>query len=614
MDSRKEMKRRAKHSLKRHFALYLALCLIAVLLGTEFSGSLEFSRTSSEEQASGSVTASRGLSDVIDAVMEGKWKKARNYSEKIRQELTEKSEEGNPVFGRSRGVFAEIINSVSSGAFLLVLLSGMNALFGSPDVTIRILLLLCLAAAVLLWMFLVVPYAVISRRFFLEGRVYQKLPAQRFLFLSRTGTWTNTVRVLIRKKIFLLLWSLTLVGGIIKRYSYFPVPYILAENPGIKAKDALALSRKMMKGHKWQCFLLEMSLLPWKIPDLLTAGLSAVLFTNSYRSAVFYEYYVALRRESLVKKIPGAELLNDYYLYETADDRLLLPLYRDVLAAVRENENFVDERHGFSRFLADTFGIILVRTEAIRKYEQYQSRKIQLLSYQHALEKKAYPLRLSSFYTKEKPLSQKPLYYLRCYTVWSLVFIYFVMAFAGWLWEVCLTLLSTGTLVNRGVLHGPWLPIYGTGSILILTLLNKLRKKPILEFCSTILLCGILEYFISAYLETAYQGQRWWDYTGYFLNIHGRICAEGLLLFGVGGLAVVYLAAPLLDSLVQKIRPGILIPLCIALLAIFCADQAYSARHPNASEERAAGQTTYFNLSLLPGKTPENIHVPWYPH
>ena len=46
--------------------------------------------------------------------------------------------------------------------------------------------------------------------------------------------------------------------------------------------------------------------------------------------------------------------------------------------------------------------------------------------------------------------------------------------------------------------------------------------------------------------------KKWWDYTGYFLNLHGRICAEGLLVFGVGGMAFVYVIAPLIDNWVKE--------------------------------------------------------------
>ena len=50
------------------------------------------------------------------------------------------------------------------------------------------------------------------------------------------------------------LWSLTIVGGIIKHYSYILVPYIAAENSDVKAREAITLSRKMMHGHKMGVF------------------------------------------------------------------------------------------------------------------------------------------------------------------------------------------------------------------------------------------------------------------------------------------------------------------------------------------------------------------------
>lgn len=142
-------------------------------------------------------------------------------------------------------------------------------------------------------------------------------------------------------------------------------------------------------------------------------------------------------------------------------------------------------------------------------------------------------------------------------------------------------MISDGSFVNRGFLHGPWLPIYGSGSVLILTLLNKLRKKPLLEFLAIILLCGCIEYYVSWFLEQLYDGMRWWDYSDYFLNLNGRICIEGLLAFGLGGMVIVYVYAPLLDCLFRRIPKKILVPACMVLILIFCADLIYSGRSPN---------------------------------
>ena len=164
-----------------------------------------------------------------------------------------------------------------------------------------------------------------------------------------------------------------------------------------------------------------------------------------------------------------------------------------------------------------------------------------------------------------------------------------------------LHLLQTGEFANRGVLHGPWLPIYGGGMLLILVVLYRFRSNALTQFWLIVVLCGIVEYMTSWILELLHDGQRWWDYTGYYLNLNGRICAEGLLVFGIGGMVVVYAVAPLIDDILEQIKQRILWPICIALLALFAADVVYSAFVPNAGKgvteaEMKQGDGSSFHL------------------
>ena len=89
------------------------------------------------------------------------------------------------------------------------------------------------------------------------------------------------------------------MGGVIKAYSYMLVPYIVAENPGIGHKEAINLSRKMMKGNKWRAFVLDLSFLGWKILSLLSFGLIGIFFTNAYTTAAKAELYLAIREKEL---------------------------------------------------------------------------------------------------------------------------------------------------------------------------------------------------------------------------------------------------------------------------------------------------------------------------
>lgn len=158
---------------------------------------------------------------------------------------------------------------------------------------------------------------------------------------------------------------------------------------------------------------------------------------------------------------------------------------------------------------------------------------------------------------------------------------FFVMSLVGWLWEVGIHLLGGGGFVNRGMLHGPWLPIYGLGSVMILALPRGLQKKPLLEFLVIVVLCGCMEYFASWLLEQLCDGRKWWDYSDYFLNLNGRICVEGLLAFGLGGMAMVYIFAPFLDRVFRCIPRRGMIAVCAVLVALFCIDLACSVREPN---------------------------------
>ena len=162
------------------------------------------------------------------------------------------------------------------------------------------------------------------------------------------------------------------------------------------------------------------------------------------------------------------------------------------------------------------------------------------------------------------------------YSPLTLAVLFFVFAFVGWCLEVSLFLLKTHVFVNRGTLNGPWLPIYGIGCVLILVLFTKtvLRKyitDPVLVFIQIMIICGILEYFSSWFLEVT-TGLKYWDYAGHLLSINGRICLENLCEFGLGGLLCFYLCAPKLNGMIAKVNKKALAAVVSVLLVLFIVD------------------------------------------
>ena len=583
METRKELKRKARKNLKKHYPIFMVVCVIAAFIGAEFIGSLNISEVKTFPETV--ITGPEKVDKAVEAALNGKTSESKKATKELKEEIIrEDQKDQTKVLGRSRGVFAMVVNAFSTGSIYVTFITGMNSIIGHPNITSIILIAVSLLLSFLLWFFLTNMYQVISRRIFLEGRIYQKVPMQRFLFLLRIKRWNKTAWTMFVTSAFYSLWCLTIVGIAVKRYSYILVPYIVAENPNIKTLDAINLSRRMMDGHKWECFKLELSYLGWMILGTCTLGISEILYSNPYKIATMTEYFVNVRKIAKQNKIKGIEKLNDDYLYEKPPKEKVEEEYSDVIEVLKKSQAPKEKTKGIKKVVAEFLGISLSDTKEAEVIEKEERKAQRLEIYKNVVRGKEYPMRLFSISEKHQRQKMDTINYMRRYSIWSLIALFFIFSVIGWIWEVVLHIIVDGEFVKRGVLHGPWLPIYGYGGILILTVLNKFREKPLLQFLTIIILCGTIEYFTSVYLETIYNGQRWWDYSGYFLNVQGRICAEGLLAFGLGGIIIVYIGAPLLDNIIQKINHKKLIIVCCILLSLFVLDNLYSRKAPNTGE------------------------------
>ncbi len=595
MRTRKEMKADAGKVLKRHYGLFLLLCMVASLLGGEIALTGNIWKDGvGQGGAFAPVSFSQGmvvnLVDFTADIARGEQKRREQEIHEAEERYVEESERNkDAILGRSRGVFALVVNKLTSGAYFMTLLMGIRSLVGTDSGAIVVMLLGAMLLLLFVEIFLTGVYKTVVLRMFLEGRCYEKVSVQRAWFLLRVKKWCHVGVVQLVTNLFAFLWGLTIVGGIIKHYSYYLVPCILAENPAVGTMEAITLSRKMMKGHKWECFVLELSFLGWELLGILTIGLSDIFFTAPYKVAVMGEYYAELRRLCQEKGLDNGKLLNDRYLFERAGAEMLEQAYGDVEEECGKFPQEDLQLKGIHKFLAEVFGLSVRQSKNLEEVEARRSRRFELEADKEALEGTVYPTRLYPIPEKRKRKWVVSLNYLRYYSVWSLLMMFFMLSFMGWVWEVSLHLITDGVLVNRGIMHGPWLPIYGCGSVLMLLFLNRFRRNPALEFVLIIVLCGSVEYFTSLVLEIVHGGTRWWDYTGYFLNLHGRICAEGLLVFGIGGMAIVYVLAPFLDGVFRRLPVKALMAAGLILTGIFAADQIYSSIHPNEGE----GITSY---------------------
>lgn len=132
---------------------------------------------------------------------------------------------------------------------------------------------------------------------------------------------------------------------------------------------------------------------------------------------------------------------------------------------------------------------------------------------------------------------------------WILIFL--IGSLIGWIYEEIFYYVTENTISNRGFFYGPYLPVYGWGSVILMITLKKLKKYPILVFILSMLITGIVEY-VTGYVMYALYENVWWDYTGLFLNISGYVCFRSVFTFAVGTIGLIYLIEPYLSKLIAK--------------------------------------------------------------
>lgn len=141
----------------------------------------------------------------------------------------------------------------------------------------------------------------------------------------------------------------------------------------------------------------------------------------------------------------------------------------------------------------------------------------------------------------------------------------------GWILEVSCKLVEKKKFINRGFLIGPYCPIYGWGALMMTLLLKKYLNDIFTLFIMNILICSILEYFTSYFLEVIFKA-RWWDYSNKKFNINGRICLETMIPFGLFGLLVMYVINPIIFNILNMIPINIIYFISIVLFLLLLID------------------------------------------
>lgn len=123
-----------------------------------------------------------------------------------------------------------------------------------------------------------------------------------------------------------------------------------------------------------------------------------------------------------------------------------------------------------------------------------------------------------------------------------LVYFYFYCIF-GWVFESTYVSLRTHKLTNRGFMKGPWLPLYGSGAILVLLVTLPYADHPVGVYFAGMIAATILEYVTGVVMVKLFK-VRYWDYSYKKIQFQGHICLSSSLAWGGLSLLMVYVIHP----------------------------------------------------------------------
>ncbi len=128
------------------------------------------------------------------------------------------------------------------------------------------------------------------------------------------------------------------------------------------------------------------------------------------------------------------------------------------------------------------------------------------------------------------------------YVLW----LFLIYGFYGVIIEMvfCYAREYKGVIESRcGLLYLPLSPIYGFGGVAVSLILLQWVSNPFLLFFFGMAICTVLEYVGSFAMEKIF-GSVFWDYSSKPLNLHGRICLEFAIYWGILGLLLIYVLDP----------------------------------------------------------------------
>lgn len=157
------------------------------------------------------------------------------------------------------------------------------------------------------------------------------------------------------------------------------------------------------------------------------------------------------------------------------------------------------------------------------------------------------------------------------YTGVQWLFFFYFYCFFGWCFESAYVSLRNRRLINRGFIRGPFLPLYGSGALMMLIVSGPVRDSLILTYIMGCIGATILEYVTGVAMEALFK-VRYWDYSNQKFNFRGYICLSSSLAWGGLTILMTEVVHAPVERLVLGIPENLLTVVTFALTVILVAD------------------------------------------
>lgn len=157
------------------------------------------------------------------------------------------------------------------------------------------------------------------------------------------------------------------------------------------------------------------------------------------------------------------------------------------------------------------------------------------------------------------------------YTAIQWLFFFYFYCFFGWVFESTYVSIKSRHFVNRGFMRGPFLPIYGSGAIMMLVVSMPFQDNLILTYLAGCVGATLLELVTGMTMEALFK-VRYWDYSNQKFNYKGHICLSSTIAWGFLTIFMTQFLHKGVEKLVLSIPYNVLTILTVVLSVYIVAD------------------------------------------